>query len=215
MTRSPRFTLVADGPSDEMLIPALEWLLKQYCPNVGIEVRFADARRRGESKGLAAKIAFALKSFPCECLFVHRDAEGDPPDSRRDEVGRAIETLGSMRPATHICVVPVRMSEAWLLIEEQAIRRAAGNPNGTVALEMPRPHAIEKLVDPKGHLHSLLATASDLPKRRRRAFERDICLQVARSIDDFSGLRQLAAFQVLENNVQAVVRARGWDATST
>jgi hypothetical protein len=36
-----------------------------------------------------------------------------------------------------VCVVPVRMMEAWLLIDEMAIRRVAGNPNGRIPIELP------------------------------------------------------------------------------
>jgi hypothetical protein len=40
-------------------------------------------------------------------------------------------------PVRHIPVVPVRMTEAWLLADEFAIRSAPGNPNGTQSLDLP------------------------------------------------------------------------------
>ena len=48
-----------------------------------------------------------------------------------------------------VCVVPVRMQEAWLLIDEAALRRAAGDPNGTQPLAMPDVQRLEELADPK------------------------------------------------------------------
>src|SRR4051794_15078621 len=125
-------TLVTDGPSDsEMLIPILEWLLRTHCGEIGVKVVHADTLRcREVPKRLEKKIAFALEAYHCECLFIHRDAEGDLPDCRRQEIQNAIDSLGAKMRIAHVCVVPIRMTEAWLLIDESAIRRASGNPNG-------------------------------------------------------------------------------------
>ncbi len=213
--KAPRFTLVTDGPTDgDMLVPILEWLLRTRCPSLSVKVEYADTRGRMVSKGLHQKIAFALENYPCECLFIHRDAEKEPADNRRDEIRNAIESLGAKKPAAHLCVVPIRMSEAWLLIDEPAIRRAAGNPNGRIRLEMPRRSAIEGLPDPKRLLHELLVTASELNGRRRKSFESKTNPHlVARFIDDFSRLRELAAFQALESDIQQIVREKRWNAT--
>jgi hypothetical protein len=38
---------------------------------------------------------------------------------------------------TEARVVPVRMTKAWLTVDEAAIRKAARNPLGTAPLELP------------------------------------------------------------------------------
>ena len=212
--KPPRFTLVADGTSDgAMLVPILRWLLRTHYPAVGINIEYADPRHH--FKPLTKpheKIAFALKSYPCECLFVHRDAEKDPPDNRRREIQTAINALKETRPIVHICVVPVRMSEAWLLFDEPAIRRAAGNPNGKVKLDMPRLATLEDIPDPKEQLYNLLIKASEYSGRRLRTFKpHDKSRLVAQHLDDFSPLRQLSAFQNLEADLQRVVLENGWN----
>ena len=123
-----RFTLMTDGPSDgEMLIPILEWLLRTHCGSIGINVVYADLLRcREVPKGLKKKIEFALEAYPCDSLFVHRDAERDSPELRRQEIQKAVEGLGAKMIVPHICVVPIRMTEAWLLFEEAAIRLRLG-----------------------------------------------------------------------------------------
>jgi hypothetical protein len=125
-----RFTLVTDGPSDgEMLIPILEWLLRTHCGNIGVNVVHADLLRcRAVPRRVEKKIEFALEAYPCECLFIHRDAEGDPPDWRRQEIQKAVDSLGAKMRVAHVCVIPIRMTEAWLLIDEAAIRSADGIP---------------------------------------------------------------------------------------
>ncbi len=127
-------------------------------------------------------------------------------DSRRAEIrGQLDERTG---PPV-ICVIPVRMQEAWFLFNENAIREAAGNPRGRVPLDLPRLDEIESHPDPKGVIHGCLRSASGLPPRRgfkvATAFQR-----LAGLIDDFTPLRSLAAFQVLEAAVERVLDERSW-----
>lgn len=46
-------------------------------------------------------------------------------------------------------VIPGRMTEAWLRLDEAAIRRVAGNPNGRTKLGLPKLHEVESVADPK------------------------------------------------------------------
>jgi hypothetical protein len=212
--RTLRATLVADGPSDgEMLIPILEWLLRTHCGSIGVNVVHADPRRCREApRRLEKKIAFALEAYPCEFLFIHRDAEGDPADWRRQEIQKSIESLGAKMGVTHVCVVPIRMTEAWLLFDTAAIRFASGNPNGKVQLKLPPLTNLEEKPDPKRLLYELLVTASELSGRRRRSFDAKTRARiVARSLDDFSALRQLSAFRTLETDVQRIVKEKQWN----
>jgi hypothetical protein len=78
--------------------------------------------------GLAERISRALALFPADLLFVHRDADRGPTATRREEIRRAV--AATMANQMTVPVVPVRMTEAWLLIDEAAIRSAAGNPRG-------------------------------------------------------------------------------------
>ena len=119
-----KFTLLADGSSDRVLIPLLCWCLRRAgLENISSE--WADAGRMPVARDLAERVAHAVDLYPCDLLFVHRDAEGEDPAVRRDEIRRAASALKySLVP-----VIPVRMTEAWLLFDERAIRLAAGNPN--------------------------------------------------------------------------------------
>lgn len=213
--RALQFALVTDGKSDgEMLIPILKWLLRMHCGRIGIDIVHADPLRcRKVPTTLAGRIAFALEAYPCEAVFVHRDAEKDEPESRRQEIQTAISDVDERRRVPHVCVIPIRMTEAWLLIDEAAIRRAAGNPNGRVKLSIPPVSSLEGKPDPKQLLHELLVTASELPGRRRRAFDpRARVRLVAGLLDDFSPLRALSAFRDLETEVRHLVAERRWDA---
>lgn len=72
-------------------------------------------------------------------------------------------------------VVPIRMTEAWLLIDEQAIRTASNNPNGIKTLDIPRINRLEHLPDHKNVLFEKIKMASELPSGRLRKFKPDLC----------------------------------------
>jgi len=103
------------------------------------------------------------------------------------------------------------MQEAWLLFDEGAIRRAAGNPRGTETLRLPRSAELEKLPDPKHALHSALKAASGLSGRRLRSFlPHRAARLVGQYITDFSALRVLSAFAAFETDVAALIAAQDW-----
>ena len=72
-------------------------------------------------------------------LFVHRDADSSQesssagPERRYDEVARAV--ADASYDGAWVGIVPVRMTEAWLLLDESAIRRVAGRPHGDEPLD--------------------------------------------------------------------------------
>jgi hypothetical protein len=95
------------------------------------------------------------------------------------------------------------MTEAWLFVNESAIREAAGNPNGRMDLELPPLQTIERMPDPKARLCEALRVATGLGRRRLDSFhERSAIQRVASLIGDFSDLRCLPAFQRLEADLR-------------
>lgn len=209
-----RYTLLADGPSDRALLPILTWLLSQLVKvDFAIQPEWADLRRLPERPPtLTDRIISAVDLYECDLLFVHRDAEREPLAVRVQEIQAALERAndrGFKLPT--VCVVPVRMTEAWLLFDEGAIRRAAGNPTGNQLLNLPALNRLDLLPDPKGELHGLLRQASGLRGRRLRSFGlRSYAPQVSDYINDFSALRQLAAFNELETELTRVVEREAW-----
>lgn len=194
-----RYTLLSDGSSDRALLPVLSWVLQAVGEVTLPYGEWADLSvLRGGTTSLAERIQWAVELFPCDLLFIHRDAEKQPPRARYEEIESALESVsGPASRISHVCVVPVRMQEAWLLYDEQAIRTAAGNPGGVQPLGLPRLEELESLPDPKAILHSALERASGLVGRRLKKFEpRRRCFDVAEAAADrgFEPLRALPAF---------------------
>jgi hypothetical protein len=202
-----RFTLLADGPGDESLMPVLNWLWRQHRPNELCIGQFADLEYSGlKSRALEHRLAPALDLYPCDLLFIHRDAEKESLDRRMQEIHSAMTMAfaTSVSPPA-VCVVPVRMSEAWMLFNEKAIRKAAANPNGSMLLPLPQPSKIEQLPDPKAKLRDLLQIACGLPPQRLRSFNVPRAARlVTEFIEDFSPLRELPAFTRMEADFKRV-----------
>jgi hypothetical protein len=203
------FTLLSDGSSDRALVPILRWVLIQHLPDRPIQDAWADLRRlRVPPQGLIARTRAALKLYPCDILFIHRAAEGEPRKVRIDEILRALEAAKLPDTVTRVAVVPVRMSEAWLLIDKAAIRRAAENPHGRERLALPATRRLDTLPDPKAVLHELLRSACGLTGRRLKRFDAAAKVhRVAEFVEDYAALRRLEAFQALEADVHAVCKA--------
>jgi hypothetical protein len=202
------YTLVTDGSSDQVLLPLLDWLLQQHSPHI-FQSQWADLRRlRRPPTKLAERIRQALDYFPCEMLFIHRDAESESMHHRLDEIRRALSAVPAP-PA--VCVVPVRMQEAWFLFDETALRQAAGNPGGRIELNLPPHKSVEQIPKPKKELHDLLKKASELTGRRLENFSAQQRVhRLAQLIEDYTPLRSLSAFQRLEGDLKAVLKKHAW-----
>lgn len=196
------FTLLADGSSDAVLMEPIAWLLQQHL-SIPIIGTWADlGRLPTPPKDLRSRIVTALDLYPCDILFVHRDAEGEPHERRVAEIAAASTGLASRS----VPVVPVRMQEAWLLIDERALRRAAGNPNGRIEIQMPAIDRLEDIRDPKQMLHELLITASEKTGRRRQKLNLGrLALRLGELIEDFAPLQRLHAFRELETAMLAAL----------
>jgi Domain of unknown function (DUF4276) len=208
-----RYTLLSDGSSDRALLPILTWLLRTRLENCAIEPQWADLGRLDRSlrNTFQKRIQLSLDLYPCELLFIHRDAEREPHETRLNEIYAALNHWESPVSVPTVCVVPVRMTEAWLLFDINAIRQAASNPNGKTPLQLPDLRRIEDISDPKDVLYENLRKASELPSRRLKKFSVNSSThRVAELIDDFSPLRALAAFAALESEVEQVITKQGW-----
>ena len=157
-----RFLLLCEGSSDTALVPHLRQLLSDCGAAEVVGAAFSLAHvpvpRGGDGSVLERKIRAVLSvDSEFDVLFVHRDADTAGHEERLNEIVTASCNAGLN--VASVAVVPVRMTEAWILLDEEAIRRVAGNPRGRQPLDLPRPARIEDDPNPKKTLEDALVAA--------------------------------------------------------
>ncbi len=206
-----RFTLLPEGTSDRALMPVLRWTLAQHLDESKwtIDGDFVPLERIGLSRAtpLADRIHAAVELFPCEVLFVHLDEDGKGVEQRESEISAATRDATLSRNVSPVAVIPVRMTEAWLLIDEQAIRRAAGFAGGKIPLHLPKLAEVERRSDPKQLLFEALRSASGQTGRKLLNFNtNEARAAIASHMRDPSKLRSLSSFRHFELAVAEVAK---------
>lgn len=212
--------LYAEGTVDELFLPPLlRRLCDQMCTRWGsvpVEVSEVpplshpvalDDRPRAERIAAAAREALGA----WQVLFVHADADGDARAAREERVepafGRLVDLLADTRAA--VAVVPVRETEAWALMDTEALRDVFGlrawEPDALrEALEdrfavTLTGRDIESLLEPKMVLNGVFDMTRPTPRVRREGLLRYLPLlgEGAR----LERLSELQAFSALEREL--------------
>lgn len=202
-------TLIGDGSSDKALSNVIKWLIDDLYPQLPSKITFADFRTHKNPPAkydVAKQIEESQKYYPFDLVVYHRDAESSDLsfiERRKQEV---IANIPEGFQDKVVCAVPVKMMEAWLLIDKEAIKRAAGNRNFKGTLDIPTPNRLENITQPKDKLHELLTSASNLTGRKLNNFNVHQKVHLlAEYIEDFSALRELTSFRVFEEDLKAAV----------
>lgn len=204
-----RFVLISEGSTEHGLVPHLT----QLCIAVGADevsgvVPAFERLRVPVRHDLVLRLQAVRQLEPTANLcFVHRDADGDDAAPRHHEIEQAVKQ--SATPQMHIALVPIHETEAWLLLNEDSIRRVAGRPKGHAALDLPLPHQVEQTRHPKERLEeALLAAAQPLRGRRLERFRRDFSQQRQQLLDELGvdgPLEQLSAWRRLRDDTAAAI----------
>ncbi|MBC8091750.1 MAG: DUF4276 family protein [Pseudonocardia sp.] len=143
-----------------------------------------------------------------DLVVVHRDADNAGWDARVAEIHKAVVETAICNQV--VPIVPVRMTEAWLLLDEAAIRTVAGNPQGTSPLALPGRHEVERVADPKQTLREALSRAANVTGRRRERLVRRFSenrRQLLERLDTRGPVAQLASWRALDSAVGSVVES--------
>ncbi|NMO35326.1 DUF4276 family protein [Streptomyces sp. GMY01] len=166
-----RILFTGEGTSDDGLVPHIETVAA--VGGTPVTVTAPDFGRLGSTHchSVPEKLRVARRlGDDYDLIIIHRDADKFPAEDRRAEIAKAVAAEWPAHP--HIAVVPVRMLEAWLLLDEMSIRQVAENPNGRMKLALPKGTAVEGIKDPKKLLKDTLAIASGYTGRRLDGFQK-------------------------------------------
>lgn len=204
MTTRASFAFLREGTSDDGLVPHLSELLIRG----GLDQVTGTAR---DYKGpIGARLEqVAAEETVVDIVFVHRDTDGPSDAERRSEIATAVEEIEDGFQAIVIPVVPIQELEAWLLLDEAAIRHVVGKPSKRAPLNLPKLARVEVTNSPKEILRAALLTASETSGRRlkeekARFSERRRTLLERLDID--GPIQELRAWQALVRDVDAAVQ---------
>jgi hypothetical protein len=200
------YLLISDGSSDRALIPIIDYFLYEIS---GIHFNGKRAEfglLRNPPKSLKNRIIKALDLYPdIELIFIHRDAERQTIEMRVGEINENIDKASMVlkEEFSFVKIIPIRMTETWLLIEENAIKRASGNPNSKINLKLPSINKLEQIPNPKALLIDLIKQSSSLSGRRLASLNIHHCISlIPQFIDDFSPLLKLSSIKVLKEQIE-------------
>ena len=204
-----KYTLVSEGPSDQALLPIIDWIFRAQRSDLAVNREWANPEQLPtNTKELPDKIRASMEFFPCDVLFIHRDCDNETPEARRAEIEKATLSIEKIS-APYICVIPVKTMEAWLLFDENALREYVGNPKGKADLNLPKLRRIEEAGKPKEILQNALQDASHSRGRRKKSYDNtDSLIELALSIENYAPLRVLPAFNKLEDDIKAYLASR-------
>ena len=203
-----KYVLIADGSSDRIFQSIIDWTIDQHYPQLPKKGHWVDLRAIPcKTDKISEKIEWALKLYPADIIFYHRDAETTDIlalKQRKNEIQCGIKDENIIHRT--ICIVPIKMMETWLLFDAEAIKKAAGNRNYKGVLELPRIQHLEQEKQPKKLLYGLLKKASGLKGRNLIKFNPSYATHlVADNISDFAPLRHLKAFEEFESDLTTVI----------
>ena len=204
-----RYTLIGDGSSDKILMNIIKWTIDDIYPALPSEGMFADftlLQSPPQKKDVMGQVQAAKKYYPFDILFYHRDAESKGKAILQKRANEIRKYLNEDEQRATICIIPIKMTEAWLLFDENAIRKAAGNRNYIGAINLPDIKQIENENNPKSLLHDLLRKVSGLKGRNLKKFNVNYHVHlIAENIEDFSPLRQLSAYRAFEQEFRSSI----------
>lgn len=180
----------SEGPSDGYLLrPIVErslerWLLRRAKGPAELYVHpLAPAPN---ANGFAEQVRSLLEQARgwAHVLFVHLDADARKTTRVRErklQPALALAGAAGLAIDSVIAVIPVRETEAWLMVDSEAIKEGMGASSVEEDSPIPsKPRDVELLRDPKAALDDVLARVlgAKLPMQRKRAILESIARKV-------------------------------------
>ncbi|MGW0436257.1 DUF4276 family protein [Micromonospora sp. NPDC003197] len=154
--------LVSEGVTDDQFLPRLlgraltELCLSEFDESVDVADVQPLRDRRGPSpvRDIVQLIERNAGSF--SVVFFHHD-QGANPDRVANEWLQPLRERWGDRAEQLVAVVPIRETEAWLLADGDALRRALGVRWSDAEMGLPaHPKEVERIADPKRVLNAVM-----------------------------------------------------------
>jgi len=209
--------LYAEGRTDERFLPVIvqreaDWLLRQHALAAVDVLEPLSLEADPEASNRAKRIlSVARQAAGFHALIVHADADaptaGDALQHRFQPGRRLVQESENDACRDLLPIIPIRMTEAWMMADVEAFREVVGTDLRAEDLGFPtRSHQVEAIQDPKHELNMALSQIFTRRRRRKKARLRQYYEPLARHIrldrlENIPAFRQFAddLADVLEN----------------
>lgn len=206
------FLLAGEGSSDLRLVDHIEnILIEEGFSEVSGEAPDLGMFRPAVGRTVREKVVALLAHYPnVDVVFIHRDADNAGVLAREQEILTAVQ--GLLDEDRVIPVIPVTMLEAWLLSDQEAIKRIAGNSGYRGGLAgIPALRQLENTRDPKQLLLDVLCEASQTQGARLDKFKRRFPEMRARltfELDPNGPIRNLPSYQYFREKISVFSKGK-------
>ena len=210
--------LFAEGATDyRFLSPILRRVTEDICcqyakqpVDIREEVLRLKTPQKERNAGRAQRILAAARQYyhSYVILFIHSDNNGNWKRAFKDRIEPAMLLLNQdtvTQPKKTIAVIPVRETEAWTLVDGDALRTFFGINLTNQQLGIPsKAREVEKLIDPKQVLESATAKAVGYRRGKAAAF-----LEIISEKIELACLHEVPAFNRFENELKNALASLG------
>ncbi|AUB80875.1 DUF4276 family protein [Candidatus Thiodictyon syntrophicum] len=208
--------LYAEGPTDySFLCPVLERLCEAICLGDApqpVEISECLSLNHPESANDAPREQRIFEAAQggrghWGVLFIHADGAGDPVRVRNQQAQPAIDRLRQAfaNEGVGVAVVPVRETEAWAIVDGEALRQVFGTTLTDDEMGLPpSPGSAEAAADPKATLAAAFKATHPSGLRKRRGVSP--MLNALGEQVSLQRLRQLDAFAALDSELRLALR---------
>ena len=212
---SVTFGLYAEGRTDERFLPILirrasENVLIQYDRSnieaiepILIKVQYDSYPDRADRIRAAAQEACGYHA-----LIIHADA--DDLDYQQAYNERFKPGLERVRVEQNVCrelipIIPVRMIEAWMLADIEALEKVLDTAINPRSLQLKKTHQVEKYQDPKSTLESIIQSVFPNKQKQWSRIKGLLYAELAPLIR-LSCLKQVPAYKEFEQELSRVLK---------
>lgn len=182
----------------------IEVQVEQIQKNVGPR-RFVDQVEAASKKG--------VEEFGMTLLCVHVDADSNSPEKViREKIQPAKDRLSELGSQQHcsemLAVIPVQMTESWMLADVDVLKTEMGTtmPNDKLGFQR-KP---EEIADPKGVINAAIhIVKADLPKKRQASLAITDLYAIMGNKISLEKLAVLPSYQHFRAQVEDFFRAKG------
>ena len=206
--------LFAEGPTDHQFIRIVTQRTAEYILNqnsrkiVDVLDPHIVERTSGEQAEKILDAAHSVYGF--NLLLLHADADARNRDAAwADRIEPGLHrVLQASSDGEQVCdklvpVIPVQMTEAWMLADPLVLAETIGYKDPPTRLGLPRrPRQVESFADPKAKLKEAVGIAqNDRPRRRRRDWNiKDLYQQLAGTVE-LDRLAQVPSYQQFQEEL--------------